>query len=88
MNLKIAAISALIILGHCAIAQIPGPSFEDVLSLHSPSNPIISPNGKMVAFHVRAADWKNNRYDTEIWLYNGVDAPFQLTNTTDGSSRF
>ncbi|MEM8894835.1 MAG: S9 family peptidase [Bacteroidota bacterium] len=86
LSTKIAAICAFLLLAQSAIAQIPGPSFEDVLSLHAPSSTTISPNGKMVAYHVRTTDWKNNRYDTEIWLYNGVDAPFQLTNTKDGSS--
>ncbi len=86
MNIKIALISALLSLSLSVTGQIPGPSFEDVLSLHSPSNATISPNGKMVAYHVRSTDWKNNRYDTEIWLYNGIDEPFQLTNTKDGNS--
>lgn len=64
----------------------PTPSFEEVLSLRSASDPKISPNGKMIAFTVRSTDWKNNRYDEEIWLYNGSEAPFQLTNTHHGSS--
>ncbi len=64
----------------------PTPSFEEVLSLRSASDPQISPDGKKTAFTVRSTDWKNNRYDDEIWLYNGSESPFQLTNTKDGSS--
>ncbi|MEQ9440887.1 MAG: S9 family peptidase [Cyclobacteriaceae bacterium] len=60
--------------------------FEEVLSLRSAYNPQISPDGSMVAYLVRSTDWKENRYDEEIWLYKeGVD-PFQLTNTKKGSS--
>ena len=48
--------------------DIPGPSFEDVISLRRALGPVISPNGKTIAFTLRTTDWKNNRYDSEIWL--------------------
>ncbi|MEQ9301380.1 MAG: S9 family peptidase [Cyclobacteriaceae bacterium] len=86
MNLKILTASIAICLTSGSYAQVPGPSFEQVLSLQAPSSPIISPDGKMIAYHVRSTDWENNRFDTEIWLYNGVDEPFQLTYTKDESS--
>lgn len=86
MNIKLLALNIALCLASVTHAQVPGPSFEQVLSLQAPSSPMISPNGKMIAYHVRSTDWENNRYDTEIWLYNGEDAPFQLTNTKDGSS--
>ena len=67
-------------------AQPPGPTFEEVLSLRSAYNPQISPDGQQVVFQVRSTDWANNRYDEELWLYNGVNPPFPLTNTLSGSS--
>ena len=69
-----------------AYAQPPSPTFEEVLSLRSAYNPQISPDGQQVVFQVRSTDWKNNRYDEELWLYNGADDPFPLTNTPSGSS--
>jgi dipeptidyl aminopeptidase/acylaminoacyl peptidase len=60
--------------------------FEQVISLRQCGNPVISPNGDNVAFTVTTTDWKENGYDTEIWLsIKGVE-PFQLTRTTKGSS--
>jgi len=60
--------------------------FEEVLSLRSAYNPQISPDGSMVAYQVRSTDWKENRYDDEIWLYKEGHQPFQLTYTKKGSS--
>ncbi|NHF59433.1 S9 family peptidase [Flavobacteriaceae bacterium TP-CH-4] len=62
------------------------PSFEEVLSLRSVSNPIISPNGKHIVFQSRSADWDANSYDTELWLSKNGDIPFQLTNNPKNSS--
>lgn len=66
--------------------DIPEPSFEDVISLRRALGPVISPNGKTIAFTVRTTDWKNNRYDSEIWLVCDGEKPFQLTRTKDKSS--
>ncbi len=66
--------------------DVPGPAFEDVLSLRSVGSPVISPDGRSILFTVREPDWEKNRYDTEIWLYKQGKEPFQLTRTADGSS--
>ncbi len=60
--------------------------FEEILSLRSAFNPQISPDGSMIAYQVRSTDWKENRYDEEIWLYKEEGTPFQLTYTKKGSS--
>ena len=44
------------------------PSFEEVISLESVSNPKISPDGRDVVYQLRKTQWKKNGYDTEIWL--------------------
>ena len=62
------------------------PAFEEVISLQRPSNPVISPDGQHIAFTVSTTDWKENRFDTEIWLSKNGKTPFQLTRTKDGSS--
>ncbi|MEM6845142.1 MAG: S9 family peptidase [Bacteroidota bacterium] len=60
--------------------------FEEILSLRSAFNPQISPDGSMIAYQVRSTDWKENRYDEEVWLYKEGYKPFQLTYTEKGSS--
>ncbi|MEJ0054570.1 MAG: hypothetical protein WDN75_02370 [Bacteroidota bacterium] len=62
------------------------PSFEQLLSLRSVGNPVLSPDGKQVAFTVQTTDWNENRFDTEIWISKDGNKPFQLTNTAKGSS--
>ena len=62
------------------------PTFEEVLSLQSVSNPEISPDGSNVLFTKQTVDWKENRYDTEIWISKLGEEPFQLTNNPKSSS--
>lgn len=62
------------------------PSFEDIISLSSVSNPKISPDGKHVVFQRRSVDWGKNRFDTELWLSKNGGTPFQLTNSPNGSN--
>ena len=60
-------------------------TFRDVVSLESAGSVAISPDGSLVAFTVRATDWDENRYDSEIWIA-GSGEPYQLTRTAGGSS--
>lgn len=62
------------------------PSFEEVMSLQSVYNAQISPNGNHVLFQTRSVDWKENRYDAEIWISKNGEAPFQLTNSLNKSN--
>ena len=61
-------------------------SFEKWLSLKSYSNPLISADGRTVAFTVTTTDWANNTYDSEIWMSRDGEAPVQLTRTNKNSS--
>ncbi|UCD61485.1 MAG: S9 family peptidase [Flavobacteriaceae bacterium] len=68
-------------------AQNPiSPSFEDIISLRSVSNAVISPDGNNLVFESRSTDWKENRYDRELWLSKKGDRPIQLTNNLEASS--
>jgi dipeptidyl aminopeptidase/acylaminoacyl peptidase len=70
-----------------AIAQFkPSVSFEQWLSLKSVGAVAVSPDGKHVLYSVTSTNWKDNTYDSEIWLSRNGEAPFPLTNTADGSS--
>lgn len=68
------------------LAQVPGPSFRDVVGLKSVGSPAISPDGKAVAYTVRTTEWAENRFDTEIWLWREGQGSVQLTRTPKGSS--
>ena len=59
--------------------QAKDPSFEEVISLRSAGNPVISSDGKMVAFTLRSADWEKNGFDTEIWISKNGQPAFPLT---------
>jgi dipeptidyl aminopeptidase/acylaminoacyl peptidase len=61
-------------------------SFEQWLSLRQAGSAVISPDGQNVAFSVTSTDWKENAYNTEIWLARKGATPFQLTRTPKGSS--
>lgn len=67
-------------------AQMRVPTMEEVISLRTVGNPVLSPDGKIVAFTVQTTDWSENRFDTEIWISKEGKKPFQLTNTLKGSS--
>lgn len=68
-------------------AQTPkAPSFEELLSLQRIGGVALSPDGSQVAYTVSTTEWKENRYDTEIWLVRPGAAPVQLTRTAKGSS--
>jgi len=63
------------------------PSFEEVISLKTVSNAVISPDGNHVVFEMQTTDWKSNKYDRELWLSKGGETPFQLTNNLKNTSR-
>src|SRR5215510_14887270 len=67
-------------------AQVPGPSFREVIGLQSVAAPAISPDGKSIAYTLRTTDWADNRFDTEVWVRHAGAEPLQLTRTAKGSS--
>jgi dipeptidyl aminopeptidase/acylaminoacyl peptidase len=61
-------------------------SFEKFISLRTVGGVSMSPDGKYVAYIVNTTDWKENQFDSEIWLAKIGEKPFQLTRTAKGSS--
>jgi len=61
-------------------------SFEQWISLKSVGSPVISPDGKIIAYNTNSTDWAENAYDTELWMVKEGEAPVQLTRTNKGSS--
>lgn len=84
---RIVLLISIAVFVNTSIAQSQkSPSFEDVISLQYVSNPIISPYGNHIVFTSHSVDWKENRYDTEIWISKDGKMPFQLTNNIKNSS--
>lgn len=61
-------------------------AFEKWLSLKQVGAPVISPNGKYIAYTLTSTDWTSNGYDSEIWLSKEGGTPIQLTRTSKGGS--
>lgn len=64
----------------CYSQEKKNPSFEEIISLASAGNALISPDGTDVLFSITNADWENNQFDSELWLSRDGQEPFQLTN--------
>ena len=66
--------------------KIDNVSLKTQLDLKMVDGPSISPDGNYILYSERTTDWKNNRYDREIWLSKKGGSPIQFTNTENGSS--
>lgn len=86
MKVKLFVFALLLATALPGFTQDHEPSFEEVLSLTSVGNPKISPDGRHVVFQQSSVDWKENRYDTELWISRDGAEAIQLTNNIDGSS--
>lgn len=83
-NLYLAAL--FIVLGSVQAQELTQPTFQDILSLEGISGSSISPDGQHVLFSKGVTDWKENRFDREIWISKNGEQPFQLTYNADGNS--
>jgi dipeptidyl aminopeptidase/acylaminoacyl peptidase len=69
-----------------AVAPRVAPTVDQILSLKRAGSPVISPDGRWVAFTVRETNWDDNEYETEIWLADAATgATRQLTNAKKSS---
>ena len=56
------------------------PSIDETLSLKGVFSPMISPDGRYVAYRVGETSWKDNEFTNQLWLVNlATGASFQLT---------
>lgn len=65
-----------------------GVTPEDYFAFEFASDPRISPDGKLVAYVVTAADQKQNRRHSSIWMTatDGSRAPWQFTTSPQNSN--
>ena len=81
------ALLCILVLFSTANAQTGSSvSFEKWISLKSVFSPLVSEDGKWVAFGSNSTDWKANSYHSEIWLWHEGAPAFQLTRTSGNSS--
>ncbi|MCP4728350.1 MAG: hypothetical protein GY863_25160, partial [bacterium] len=38
-------------------ADVPGPSFKDIMNIKSLGSPVISPDGNSILYTIRKTDW-------------------------------
>jgi dipeptidyl aminopeptidase/acylaminoacyl peptidase len=56
------------------------PTIDESISLKSVSSPMISPDGRFVAYRMGETNWKDNEFVSQIWLVNPASGgSFQLT---------
>lgn len=63
----------------------PDPFLRDVLSVPRVGSVSIAPDGSSVAYTVSRPHWQSNRYDSELFIWNGK-AHFALPPDPDGST--
>lgn len=63
------------------------PTIEDSLNFKTAGGPRISPDGRLVAYTVSETDWKENSFETEIWIaVTATGGRYQLTNSKKSSN--
>ena len=79
--MRIPAIVAALAFATLSAPAQPSPTVDDLVALKRPGSPVISPDGRFVAYTVREANWTDNEYVTQIWLAEvATGASRQLTH--------
>ena len=68
MKLHLVVLALLGVVLVSAPAAAKGMTVDDMLAMQRVSNPVVSPDGKWVAFNVRETDFEANRGRFDIWL--------------------
>jgi dipeptidyl aminopeptidase/acylaminoacyl peptidase len=83
---RAALLSVALAVGQSApsTAQSAAPSIDDLLNLARVGSPVISPDGRAVAYTLRETNWEDNEYETEIWIGTATDSR-RVTNARKSS---
>jgi len=68
-----------------AAQSAASPSIDDLINLRRVGSPVVSPDGRRVAFTIRETNWDDNAYETELWLGDATGPARQLTNARKSS---
>jgi len=80
-----AALGLLLAAGGAAAQHVP--TVDELLSISRVGSPAISPDGRMVAYTVREADWDDDAYETQIWMVPASGGePRQMTRGDTSAS--
>jgi dipeptidyl aminopeptidase/acylaminoacyl peptidase len=80
-------LAAVFVLPSFAYAQATKhvPTLDESLSLKSVNSPMISPDGRFIAYRMNETNWKDNEFTSQLWLVNlATGANFQLTRGKHG----
>jgi dipeptidyl aminopeptidase/acylaminoacyl peptidase len=81
------ALAWLAVLTPVVAAGDPTPTVEQSLNIKTASTPRISPDGRLVAYHVNEPNWTDNAFKTEIWVaVSATGECYQLTHSKKSSS--
>ncbi len=61
------------------------PTIDQLVSLKSPGEVVLSPDGRALAYVVTETNWEDDRYEREIWIARDGEAPFQFTSAERSS---
>jgi dipeptidyl aminopeptidase/acylaminoacyl peptidase len=88
LSIGFAALALVVLAQPAPRAQTAAaPTIDELISLKRVGSPAVSPDGQWVAYTVRAANWDDNNYHTEIWLADARNGETrQLTNHPKKSS--
>lgn len=86
---RLALSAALLVVCHAgpADAQRRVPTIDEMVGLARVGTPALSPDGRLVAYTVREANWEEDAFETEVWLAEvETGTTRQLTNAPRSSS--
>jgi len=73
----------LVLAARSTAAQVP--TVDDLVSLTSPGEVALSPDGSVLAYVVTETNWEDDRYEREIWLAREGEKPYPFTNAERSS---
>ena len=80
---KLIGIVASSLVAGVALAETP--TIDELVSLKSPGEVALSPDGRTVLYVVNETNWEDDRYEREIWIAREGEAPVPLTSAPRSS---
>lgn len=68
----------LVLAARSLAAQVP--TIDELISLKSPGEAALSPDGRTLAYVVTETNWEDDGYEREIWLTREGEESFPFTN--------